>query len=85
MLQTAISGARNCGMVRQPDRVIIVHGHPPDKTNAPRITWEEAETPAMSGSDDENEIEVENTEGETDTEVIFLKIFFSLRLDSILK
>ncbi|XP_076451738.1 polyamine-transporting ATPase 13A3-like isoform X2 [Babylonia areolata] len=44
MIQTAISVARNCGMVRPNDKVVIVHGHPPDKENpAARIEWELAE------------------------------------------
>ncbi|KAK7094175.1 polyamine-transporting ATPase 13A3-like isoform X3 [Littorina saxatilis] len=44
MIQTAVSVARNCGMVRPNDKVIIVNGHPPDKENpAARIEWELAE------------------------------------------
>lgn len=44
MIQTAISVARNCGMVRQADKIIIVNGHPPDKEHpAARIEWELAE------------------------------------------
>ena len=36
--------ARNCGMVRPNDKVVIVNGHPPDKENpAARIEWELAE------------------------------------------
>ncbi|KAK7501877.1 hypothetical protein BaRGS_00006963 [Batillaria attramentaria] len=44
MIQTAISVARNCGMVRQYDKIVIVNGHPPDKEHpAARIEWELAE------------------------------------------
>ncbi|XP_012945191.1 probable cation-transporting ATPase 13A3 [Aplysia californica] len=62
MLQTAISVARNCGMVRRQDRVIIAHGHPPDKTNSARLTWEEAEKPNLSCSEDDtgsNEVDTD--------------------------
>ena len=48
MIQTAISVARNCGMVHKRDRIIIAHGTPPDKTQAARLEWEEAEIPALS-------------------------------------
>ena len=41
MVQTAISVARNCGMVRFNDNVVLVHGHPPDKENpVARLEWE---------------------------------------------
>lgn len=62
MIQTAISVARNCGMVRTSDRMVIVNGHPPDKENAtPRIEWELAEAyedPELVAEDGEANTEV---------------------------
>lgn len=45
MAKTAISVARNCGMVGAKDQVIIVHGHAPDRDGPARLEWEQAETP----------------------------------------
>ncbi|XP_056008608.1 polyamine-transporting ATPase 13A3-like isoform X2 [Ostrea edulis] len=45
MIQTAISVARNCGMVPPKDRVIIVEASPPDAHNPASIKWVTAETP----------------------------------------
>lgn len=56
MIQTAVSVARNCGMVRPNDKVIIVNGYLPDKENpSARIDWELAEAvedPELVAEDD---------------------------------
>lgn len=45
MIQTAISVARNCGMIPMKDRVIIIEASPPDAHNPANIKWVTAETP----------------------------------------
>ncbi|BFZ23149.1 hypothetical protein BsWGS_26187 [Bradybaena similaris] len=50
MIETAISVARNCGMVGKDERVIIVNAYPPDKEGAARIEWEEAEHARLPSS-----------------------------------
>ncbi|KAL5014330.1 hypothetical protein ScPMuIL_008600 [Solemya velum] len=45
MLQTAISVARNCGMVGAYEKVIIVNACPADKYSCARIQWEAAVAP----------------------------------------
>lgn len=57
MIQTALSVGRNCGMVHPSDRVIIVHGFPPDKENpTARIEFEQAEAAEdLEVVDDESE------------------------------
>lgn len=55
MIQTAISVARNCGMVAKDEKVILVHAHAPDKEEAARIEWEEAEHPGLSAEEEEEE------------------------------
>ena len=45
MAKTAISVARNCGMVGPRDQVIIVNGFAPDKDGPARLEWERAEAP----------------------------------------
>ncbi|XP_061189537.1 polyamine-transporting ATPase 13A3-like isoform X2 [Saccostrea echinata] len=45
MIQTAISVARNCGMVPPKDRIIIVEASPPDAHSPASIKWVMAETP----------------------------------------
>ncbi|BFZ23491.1 hypothetical protein BsWGS_26528 [Bradybaena similaris] len=53
MTQTAISVARNCGMVGRNERVILVHAHAPDKEHPARIEWEEAEHPGVTAAEEE--------------------------------
>ena len=64
MAKTAISVARNCGMVGSKDQVIIVNGHPPDKDGPARLEWERAETPQ------------EDVPEQSDQEVIYYYFFF---------
>nr|XP_022336548.1 probable cation-transporting ATPase 13A3 isoform X1 [Crassostrea virginica] len=45
MIQTAISVARNCGMIPVKDRVIIIEASPPDAHHPASIKWVTAETP----------------------------------------
>lgn len=45
MIQTAISVARNCGMIPIKDRVIIIEASPPDAHGPANIKWVTAETP----------------------------------------
>lgn len=80
MLQTAISVARNCGMVGTYEKVIIVTAHPADKHNSARIQWEAAIAPLEENMDNcpeysENEVNIIN-------ELKFLKskscFYFSL-------
>lgn len=62
MIQTAVSVARNCGMLQPNDKVIIVNGHLPDKENpAARIDWELAEAvedPELVAEEDSSASEV---------------------------
>ena len=62
MIQTAVSVARNCGMVQPNDKVIIVHGHLPDKENpTARVDWELAEAvedPELVAEEDPTATEV---------------------------
>ncbi|XP_067658890.1 polyamine-transporting ATPase 13A3-like isoform X3 [Haliotis asinina] len=62
MIQTAVSVARNCGMVQPRDKVVIVNAHPPDKQQTARIEWEYAELPT-----DVDIISEQETDGESDT------------------
>ena len=60
---TAISVARQCGMVGQAERVILVHVSPPEPGKpAAHITWEKAD--AQVGDHGENEEEVRVKERE---------------------
>ncbi|XP_025081002.1 probable cation-transporting ATPase 13A3 isoform X3 [Pomacea canaliculata] len=66
MIQTALSVGRNCGMVHPSDRVIIVHGFPPDKENpTARIEFEQAEA-----AEDLEVVDDESEQSESDTELI---------------
>ena len=69
MAKTAISVARNCGMVGSRDQVIIVNGHPPDKDGPARLEWERAETPQ------------EDVPEQSDQEVIYNCFFLQTAAD----
>ena len=51
MTKTALSVARNCGMVGPNDHVIIVNGFAPDKDGPARLEWERAEMPREESSE----------------------------------
>ena len=51
MTKTAVSVARNCGMVGPNDHVIIVNGFAPDKDGPARLEWERAEMPREESSE----------------------------------
>ena len=57
MAKTAISVARNCGMVGSKDQVVIINGHPPDKDGPARLEWEKAET-SQEESPEQSDYEV---------------------------
>ena len=44
MILTAISVARNCGMVKPHEKVIIVNAHPPENGCPARVEWEQSES-----------------------------------------
>lgn len=44
MILTAISVARNCGMVKPHEQVIIVNAHPPENGNPAHIEWDQSES-----------------------------------------
>jgi hypothetical protein len=58
MIQTAISVARNCGMVAPQDKVVMVQCHAPDKENpTARVEWtlaEAAEDPELVDEDSDS-------------------------------
>ena len=60
MITTAISVARNCGMVGTRDRVVIVEAHKPENnTEQARIEWELSEMNVQDspeGSDYDSEV-----------------------------
>ena len=50
---TAISVARQCGMVAPSEHVLLVHVSPPEPGKpAAHITWEKADAPTGTGEDD---------------------------------
>lgn len=55
MIETAVSVARNCGMVPLQDKVIVVDAYPPDQRHAARLEYNYAEIPSevMSELSDE--------------------------------
>lgn len=57
MILTAISVARNCGMVKPHEQVIIVNAHPPENGNPAHIEWDQSESvldDTATDSDQEN-------------------------------
>lgn len=57
MILTAISVARNCGMVKTYEKVIIVDAQPPENGSPARIQWEQSESvtdESPTDSDQEN-------------------------------
>ena len=64
---TAVSVARQCGMVRPKERVVMVLAHPPDSDKPAQVEWEFAET---EGADSEAESEILEQESDI-TEVKF--------------
>ncbi|KAK3105212.1 hypothetical protein FSP39_019931 [Pinctada imbricata] len=48
MIKTAISVARNCGIIPKKDGVVIVEASPPDNHNPAKIEWIKAEEPGDS-------------------------------------
>ena len=47
---TALSVARQCGMVGPRDRVVLIHAHPPENGRQARISWEVADTEPEASS-----------------------------------
>ncbi|XP_033763679.1 probable cation-transporting ATPase 13A3 isoform X1 [Pecten maximus] len=50
MIETAVSVARNCGMVPPNDKVIIVDAVPPDRDGPARVEYRHSEMPSDSGT-----------------------------------
>ena len=49
---TAISVARQCGMVQKQEKVVLVTAHPPEGERAARIQWDYAETDVATENTD---------------------------------
>uniref|UniRef100_A0A3Q2DU13 ATPase 13A3 n=1 Tax=Cyprinodon variegatus TaxID=28743 RepID=A0A3Q2DU13_CYPVA len=56
---TAISVARDCGMVRPQETVIIADAEPPKDSHPAAITWHYVDSPAQRGGADQAKISVE--------------------------
>ncbi|XP_038131677.1 probable cation-transporting ATPase 13A3 isoform X2 [Cyprinodon tularosa] len=56
---TAISVARDCGMVRPQETVIIADAEPPKDSHRATITWHYVDSPAQRGGADQAKISVE--------------------------
>ncbi|XP_021361034.1 cation-transporting ATPase 13A2-like isoform X2 [Mizuhopecten yessoensis] len=63
MIETAMSVARNCGMVSPQDKVIIVEAVPPDHNGPARVEYRHSEMP--TDRDTENTLEYSRLEMET--------------------
>lgn len=59
---TAVSVARQCGMVSPQNKVILVNAYPPESDKRARIHWECATADPNIDGDDEEEEEEEETE-----------------------
>ena len=71
---TAVSVARQCGMVGPKEAVVMVTAHPPEGDKPAQVEWEFADSDKSSGSESESV-----TENETDgSEVSISMIFFFL-------
>ncbi|XP_041377878.1 probable cation-transporting ATPase 13A3 [Gigantopelta aegis] len=60
MTHTAISVARNCGMIPMTDQVCIVTAYPPDRDSSARVEWEYAELPSDDTENEQFESELAN-------------------------
>lgn len=55
---TAVSVARDCGMVRPHENIIVADAAPPRDSLPPCITWRYVDKPAQTASDDQVSLEV---------------------------
>ncbi|XP_070701334.1 polyamine-transporting ATPase 13A3-like [Pempheris klunzingeri] len=65
---TAISVARDCGMIRAHEKVIIADAVPPKDSHPASITWQYTETPPQASKDNET-VEINLEEGVYDKQV----------------
>ncbi|XP_029931179.1 probable cation-transporting ATPase 13A3 isoform X2 [Myripristis murdjan] len=60
---TAISVARDCGMIRSHERVIIAEASPPRDLQPASITWRYVETPVQNTNKDSQVVEIQLEDG----------------------